>query len=98
MLVGNVSGFADGNLHNSYLSIVAAYGVVTTVLYVVFLGAVLREQQKNSRKSESAYAAYIGVLCVVAHGIAEGALLIAGTVYAGLAGLLFLLTLPEEQK
>ena len=97
VFVGNVPGFAGGNLHNSYLSVMAAYGLITTVLYVVFLNAVLREQHANSQKSEAAYAAYIGILCVIAHGIAEGALLISGAAYAGLGGLLFLLTLPEEK-
>lgn len=97
ILVGNVPGFAGGNLHNSYLSVVAGYGVITTVLYVILLGVALREQQENAKKSEAAYAAYIGILCVIAHGIAEGTLLIAGTVYAGLAGLLFLLTMPDEE-
>lgn len=97
ILVGDVPGFMGGNLHNSYLSVVASYGVLNTIFYIFFLNAVLREQQANAKKSEASYVAYLGVLCVIAHGISEGTLLIAGTVYAGMAGLLFLLTLPEEE-
>lgn len=93
ILIGNAPG---SNLHNSYLSIMAAYGIITALLYILFLNAVLREQQYNIKDTKS-YVAYIGILCVVTHGIAEGTLLIAGTVYAGLTGLLFLLTLPEEE-
>ena len=96
ILFGNVPGFTGDNLHNSYLSIMATYGVLTTVLYILFLGKVLQEQHANGKKSKEGYAAYVGVLCVIAHGMAEGALLMAGTVYAGMAGLLFLLMLPEE--
>lgn len=97
VFIGNVPGFAGGNLHNSYLSIMGSYGLITTVLYIALSNAVLREQHANSQKSEAAYAAYIGILCIISHGIAEGTLLLSGTVYAGLGGLLFLLTLPEEK-
>lgn len=97
ILVGNIPGLGGDNLHNSYLSIAASYGMLTTVFYIIFLNAVLREEQTNAKRTLESYVAYIGVLCVIAHGIAEGALLIAGTVYAGMAGLLFLLTLPEEE-
>lgn len=99
ILVGNMPGFVDGNLHNSYVSLVSAYGVLATVLYIAFMNAVLREKQKDTRNNNAAgYVAYVGALCVVAHGMAEAALIISGTVYAGMAGLLFLLSLPEEGK
>ena len=87
----------SGNMHNSYLSVLATYGLPMAILYIVLLNEGLKEIQKHAKKAAT-YAAYIGLLAVVAHGVAEGTLLTAGAVYAGLAGLLFVLALPEEEN
>ena len=87
----------SANLHNSYMSVAYIYGFPLLILYIGLLNASLKEMQKRVDNT-GRYAAFVGALAVVAHGIAEGTLLTAGAVYAGLAGLLFVLALPEEEN
>lgn len=94
-LFGDVVGYAGTNMHNSYLSLLAMFGILTTIMYVMFLSASLKAYCQKLSDSPS-YVAYAGVLAVIVHGAAEAALIISGTVYAGMAGLLFLLMIPEE--
>lgn len=94
-LFGDVVGYAGTNMHNSYLSLLAMFGILTTIMYVMFLSTSLKAYCKKL-SGFSSYVAYAGVLAVIVHGAAEGTLIISGTVYAGMAGLLFLLMLPEE--
>ena len=86
----------SGNLHNSYISVAATYGFPVAIMYIELLHSGLREIEKNNKVCRI-YGAYLGVLMVIAHGVAEGTLLTAGAVYAGLAGLLFVLARPEEE-
>lgn len=94
-LFGDVARYPGSNMHNSYLSLLAMFGVLTAVIYVLFLNTSLKAYYRKLSNTQS-YVAYAGVLAVIIHGAAEGTLIMSGTVYAGMAGLLFLLMLPEE--
>ena len=94
-LFGDVAKYPGNNMHNSYLSILAMFGVLVTIVYILFFNTSLKAYYNKLSNTQS-YVAYAGVLAVIIHGAAEGALLMAGTVYAGMTGLLFLLMLPEE--
>ena len=95
-LIGDYSRYAGANMHNSFLSIVAMFGIPAAWLYFRFLRQALHyyRQRLNGRVG---YVAYAGVLAMIAHGIAEGTILVAGAVYAGLTGLLFVLMLPDQE-
>lgn len=96
-LFGDVARYPGSNMHNSYLSLMAMFGLLTTIVYVLFLSTSLKAYYNKLSNTQS-YVAYAGVLAVIIHGAAEGTLIMSGTVYAGLAGLLFLLMLPEETE
>ena len=94
-LFGDVARYPGSNMHNSYLSLLAMFGLLTTIMYVLFLRTSLKAYYAKLSNTQS-YVAYAGVLAVIAHGAAEGTLVMSGTVYAGMTGLLFLLMQPEE--
>lgn len=96
-LFGDFSVYHGANLHNSYISIMAMFGLPVLIYYVVFLGTLLKDYFSRLRDSSN-FMAYAGVMACILHGVAEAALLVSGTVYAGLFGLLFILMLPDEEK
>ena len=95
-VLGNYIAYGGSNLHNSFLSLTAMFGVPVTLLYFRFLKQALRVYggKLNSRVSNIAF---VGILAMIVHGIAEGTFLVAGAVFAGLGGLLFVLTLPDHE-
>ena len=95
VLIGDYLTYGGSNMHNSFLSIMAMFGLPVAILYIFFLHRAL-QNYRNYENTLGKYAAFIGLLMVIAHGASEGTLLTAGTVYAGMSGLLLLLTLPEE--
>ena len=98
-LVGNFGSWIGGNLHNSYFTIFAIFGVLGLVVYGVFLWEIVKDYYTQiNKKSPSAMVAYIGVLAVIVHGSTESTLLTAGMVYGSLVSLIFILTLNEDKK
>lgn len=98
-IFGDIGAYGGANMHNSYLSIIAAYGIIVCILFAVFLkNALLHYCYRIEWKirPDSKTIAFWGVLCVIIHGCAEGTFLVSGAVFAGLASLLFILALPER--
>ncbi len=93
---GNISLIGE-NLHNSYISIFVEYGIIVFGFYFALLSKTISKYAERI-VSKGSYLAYIGVLAIVLHGIVEGTFLISGTVFAGLAGLLFVLMIEETEK
>ncbi len=96
-LLGDFLKYGGSNLHNSFLSLMAMFGVPAAVYYLYNFYKQTMEYKKQI-ESPTSYMGYVGWVMVMLHGIAEGTLLSAGTVYAGMAGLLLILMLPEEKK
>ena len=94
---GDVARYPGSNMHNSYLSLLAMFGALTVIPYVLFLNTSLKVYYEKLSGTQR-YVAFAGVLAVIIHGSVEGTLIMSGTVYAGMAGLLFLLMLPEEME
>lgn len=94
ILVGDYASYATSNLHNSFLTVFSMFGLPATIVYFRFLDRSINMYLPRIEDSVS-YIGLIGVLCLILHGIAEGTLLVAGTVYAGLFSLLILLMIPE---
>ena len=92
---GNYDENAGGNLHNSYLSIFANFGIIAMIFYIIFLCKVLTEYREEHEMDEVSYAAFAGILGIIIHGIAEGSVWISGTVYAGLFSMLIVLMIPK---
>lgn len=92
---GDYGTKAGANLHSSYLSIFANFGIVAMTLYIVFLCTVLKEYCEEHEMDQVSYVAFAGILGLVIHGIAEGSVWISGTVYAGMLGMLILLMIPR---
>lgn len=100
-LFGNVADYGGANMHNSYLSVVAAYGIVGFIPYLIFLWKSFNHYFVNLESSPINYSqriAFVGLLGVIIHGCAEAAFFVSGTVYAGLVSLLFILALPERTE
>lgn len=95
-LFGDFNRYANGNLHNSYLSIFGAYGIFVVIIYIRFLIVALDEFKKDYSIFEKY--AYISFLCVILHGTVEGTFLMTGTVYAGLVSMLILLMMPDNEQ
>lgn len=95
VIIGDFLSYGGSNMHNSFLSIMAMFGLPVAILYIFFLHRAL-QNYKTCNNSLENYASFVGLLMVVAHGVSEGTLLVSGTVYAGMAGLLLILALPEE--
>ena len=95
-LFGDFSEFAGHNLHNSYVTKFAFFGIFTVIVYTFFLQNMLHEYRARL-SDKCAWCAYAAFLCIILHGIAEATFITSGTVYAGLVGLLLLLMLPGEQ-
>ncbi len=93
-LGGNLKTYAGHNLHNSYLTIIITYGVIVFCFYFALLKTTLSRLAKQISSKPCALA-HVAVLVIVLHGMAEGTFLVAGTVYAGLVGLLFILMREE---
>ena len=96
LLAGNYAQYAAENLHNSFLSLCALFGIPGAWLYFRFLRQALRYYRRQLT-GRASYMAYAGLLAIIAHGVAEGTLLVAGAVYTGLGGLLLVLMLPENE-
>lgn len=94
LLFGNFSTYAGSNLHNSFLTVFSMFGLPATIVYFKFLYKSIDYFSLHINDNVS-YIGLIGVLCLILHGIVEGTLLVAGTVYAGLFSLLILLMIPE---
>ena len=98
-LFGDFASFIGLNLHNSYITIFAVFGVIGFVAYWAFLRKVVKDYYTQiNKKSPSAMLAYLGVLAVIAHGSIESTLLTAGMVYGSLVSLLFILTLNGDKQ
>ncbi len=95
-LLGNFLQYGGENLHNSFLTLMALFGIPAAVyyMYVLYKQSV---DYKNRIQAPVSYMAFVSWIMVIIHGVAEGALLAAGTVYAGMAGLLLIMMLPEEE-
>lgn len=93
-LLGDFLKYGGDNLHNSFLTLMGMFGIPAAIYYMYFLH---KSTTAYSEKLETpvAYSGYVGWVMMIIHGIAEGALLVAGTVYAGMAGALLILMLPE---
>ena len=94
-LIGNFFHYPGSNLHNSYISLLAMFGLPVTVLYLRFMGLALSHYHTRIT-TKSTRIAFMCFLCVILHGVAEAAFLVSGVVYAGMSSLLFLLMLPDE--
>lgn len=98
-LFGNFSGYIGSNLHNSYITIFAVFGVIGFFVYLAFFCKIVKDYYiQINKKSSSAMLAYLGVLAVIAHGSIESTLLTAGMVYGSLVSLLFILTLNGDKQ
>ncbi len=94
---GNLSKYAGSNLHNSYLSIFIQYGLLVFVFYFSLLRQTLSHCARWVCTHQTGIA-YLAIMVVILHGLAEGTLLISGGVYAGLAGLLFVLVREDDEE
>ena len=94
---GDYGTKAGANLHNSYLSIFANFGIIAMVLYITFLCAILKEYREEHEMDQVSFVAFAGIFGMIIHGIAEGSVWISGSVYAGLLGMLILLMIPRGQ-
>ncbi len=97
VFMGAFSSYPGANLHNSYISIFAMFGLPTLVVYMMFLKSVLNNYYEGLQTNGS-HIAFLGFLLLIFHGIAEAAVFVSGSVYAGLTGLLFILMLPEKES
>lgn len=95
--VGNALKYPGSNLHNSYISVFAMLGMPALLIYLKYLKTII-VFYSNKLTSVPSYIAFLGFLAVILHGIAEGTLLVSGAVFAGLAGLLFILMLPDSEE
>ncbi len=95
-LLGDFAKYGSGNMHNSFLTLMAMFGIPMAIYYMYFLYKNTTAYSKNA-ENPVAYLGYVGWIMMIIHGVAEGTLLAAGTVYAGLMGLLLVLMLPEEK-
>ena len=93
-LLGDFLMYGGGNLHNSFLTLMAMFGVPTTLYYLYSFYKQTMEYKKGIDNPIS-YLGYVGWVMMIIHGIAEGTVFAAGTVFAGMAGLLLILMLPE---
>lgn len=98
-LLGDFASFVGANLHNSYVTIFAVTGIFGFLAYVVFLWKELKFYlSQTNRKSSSDMLAVAGILVIIVHGVVETAFITSGMIYAGLFGLLFVLTLNEGES
>ena len=95
-LLGDFLRYGGENLHNSFLSLMGMFGIPAAIYYMYFLHKSTTAYSKNVQ-TKVAYLGYVSWIMVIIHGIAEGALLVAGTVYAGMVSSLLILMLPEEK-
>lgn len=95
-MLGDFLNYGGNNMHNSFLSLMAMFGIPAAVYYLYNFYKQTMEYKKQI-ESPASYMGYVGWIMVILHGVAEGTLLSAGTVYAGLASLLLILMLPEEK-
>ena len=93
-LMGDFAQYGSSNMHNSFLTLMAMFGIPAAVYYMYFL---YKSTTVYSERLETpvTYAGYVGWVMMIIHGIAEGTMVSAGTVYAGMMGLLLVLMLPE---
>lgn len=96
-ILGSFSQYGGSNMHNSFLTLMAMFGIPAAIYYMYFFYKATTAYHPKV-DSPASYLGYVGWLMVIVHGVAEGTLLAAGTVYAGMAGLLLILMLPEEQE
>ena len=95
-VLGNFLQYGGQNLHNSFLTLIGMFGLPVAVFYMYFLRKATMTYYREDAKPV-AYLGYVGWVMLIIHGIAESALLTAGTVYAGMVGLMLILMLPEEK-
>lgn len=95
-VLGNFLQYGGQNLHNSFLTLIGMFGVPVAVFYMYFLHRATMVYYREDTKPV-AYLGYVGWVMLIIHGIAEGTLVSAGTVFAGLMGLMLILMLPEEK-
>lgn len=95
-VLGDFLQYGGSNLHNSFLTLMGMFGLPTATFYMYFIykNSVVYAEQSAT---QGAYLGYVGWIMLIIHGIAEGTLVAAGTVYAGMAGLMLILMLPEEK-
>ena len=98
LVFGDISTYGGANMHNSYLSIIASFGIIVLIFFIIFLKKsysyyykLLQRDGPNSQKI-----AFWGMLCVIVHGCSEATFLVSGAVFAGLVGLLLILALPDR--
>ena len=96
--LGDFDRYIGGNLHNSYLTIFAIFGVVGLVAYMLLLTSSVRDYYLQLDKSnKSNCIAYWGILGIIAHGAAESTFLTSGMIYAVMFAIMLVLTLDEEK-
>ena len=96
--MGDFDRYIGGNLHNSYLTIFAIFGVVGLVAYMLLLTSSVRDYYLQLNKSnKSNCIAYWGILGIIAHGAAESTFLTSGMIYAVMFAIMLVLTLDEEK-
>lgn len=94
---GNFLKYPGSNLHNSYISVVAMFGFPVFLIFIKYLRTIVFEYKNRILDSQN-HVAFFGILMVILHGIAEGTLMVSGSVYAGIAGILFILMLPDNEE
>lgn len=99
LLFGDFSKYATSNLHNSYFTIFATFGIIVFFIYLVYIKATYEFYFARMGVAEKKnYAAFVGMLCVIVHGATEATFLVSGMVYASLAALLFVLVQGKGGK
>ena len=98
-ILGDFQEYPLNNMHNAFLSLLAAFGVLSACAYWGFYYRGFLSICGRKTESLEGRTLQLGCLAMVVHGAVEGALLTAGVIYAASAFLLlFMLESIEDHR
>lgn len=97
-LFGDFQNYTLNNLHNAFLSIVAAFGIVSALLVWCFFYQGFKHICVRVPKSREHKALLLSCMAVVLHSAVEAVLLVNGVVYATFVFLILFMTSGCERE
>ena len=91
---GNYHVYAQQNLHNSFVSVFAAYGIIVVGLFFLFFFLKTRRIFLGA-KNDVQYIAFLAFYAIIVYSSMEAAFLISGSIYAVFVFSLYYLCLPS---
>jgi|GEM_PF-3305918 hypothetical protein len=96
-LFGYLSLYQLPNTHNGILSIYSSLGIISLLLFYVYMFRAYFHISSRGFTSKSAYIAFWGLLLVFLHACVESAFITAGSIYAGSISMLIYLSASDRR-